>query len=198
MYLPNILFPVFMFAFIFHCCSFSPCWPIAFLIFFTAALNVHVIISTKFVSFVFNNSSSFFVTHVRVNIKNNAEKDTTLLLFLLSKSPGDHVISFQIKPWVAFGSPYLLIELFYIGMPMVRTDGRASGRSVSINLVPKALFPGFGGGAGKRGRVWVGVPSRDYQISRMGRLQHFLSYGAPLAPRVELRYYVIAQSRPRF
>ena len=71
-------------------------------------------------------------------------------------------------------------------MPMVRTDGRASGRSVSVNLVPKALFPGFGGGAGKRGRVWVGVPSRDYQISRMGRLQHFLSYGAPLAPRVEL------------
>ena len=31
--LPNILFPVFMFAFIFHCRSFSPCWPLAFLIF---------------------------------------------------------------------------------------------------------------------------------------------------------------------
>ena len=29
----NILFPVFMFAFIFHCRSFSPCWPLAFLIF---------------------------------------------------------------------------------------------------------------------------------------------------------------------
>ena len=36
---------------------------------------------------------------------------------------------------VAFGLPYLLIELFYIGMPVVRTDGRA-----------------------------VGVRSRDYQI----------------------------------
>ena len=33
MCLPNILFPVFMFAFIFHCRSFSPCWPLAFLIF---------------------------------------------------------------------------------------------------------------------------------------------------------------------
>ena len=35
--------------------------------------------------------------------------------------------------------PYLLIELFYIGMSVVRTDGRSSGRS-------------------------VGVRSRDYQI----------------------------------
>ena len=199
MCLPNILFPVFMFAFIFHCCSFSPCWPIAFLIFSPPLwMSMLLFQRNSFPLFSITRSSSFFVIHVRVNINNNAEKDTTLLLFLLSKSPGDHVISFQIKPWVAFGSPYLLIELFYIGMPMVRTDGRASGRSVSVNLVPKALFPGFGGGAGKRGRVWVGVPSRDYQISRMGRLQHFLSYGAPLAPRVELRYYVIAQSRPRF
>ena len=29
----NILFPVLMFGFIFHCRSFSPCWPLAFLIF---------------------------------------------------------------------------------------------------------------------------------------------------------------------
>ena len=77
--------------------------------------------------FSITRSSSFSVIHVSVNIKNNAEKDTTLLLFFLSKSPGGHVISFQIKPWVAFGLPYLLIELFYIGMPVVRTDGRAVG-----------------------------------------------------------------------
>ena len=31
-------------------------------------------------------------------------------------------------PRVAFGLQYLLIELFYIGMPVVRTDGRAVGR----------------------------------------------------------------------
>ena len=31
-----------------------------------------------------------------VNIKNNVEKDTTLLSFFLSKSPGGHAISFQI------------------------------------------------------------------------------------------------------
>ena len=78
--------------------------------------------------FSITHSSSFSVIHVSVNIKNNAEKDTTLLLlFFLSKSLGGHVISF------------LLIELFYFGIPVVRTDGRAGG--------------------------WlVGIRSRDYQI----------------------------------
>ena len=66
---------------------------------------------------------SFSVIHVSVNIKNNIEKDTTLLLFFLSKSLGSHAISFQTEPWVAFWLPYLLIELFYIGMPVVQTDG---------------------------------------------------------------------------
>ena len=61
--------------------------------FFTAALNFRVFFPTKFVS--------FSVIHVSVKIKNNAEKDTSLLLFFLSKSRGGHVISFQIKLWVA-------------------------------------------------------------------------------------------------
>ena len=48
----------------------------------TAALNFHVFLSTKFVSFVFNHSLVLFLCyHVSVNIKNNVEKDTTLLLF---------------------------------------------------------------------------------------------------------------------
>ena len=77
----------------------------------------------------------------------------TLLLLFLSKSPGGHVISFQIKPWVAFGLPYLLIELFYIGIPVVRTDGRSPARSVYDQVITK--------------------------FSRIGKLPHFLSYGAP-------------------
>ena len=94
--------------------------------------------------FFLQNSSLLFsitssVIHVRVNNKNNDEKDTALLLFFLSKSPSGNAISFQIKPSVAFQLPYLLIELFYIGMPVVRTDSRVIGRS-------------------------VGVRSRDYQI----------------------------------
>ena len=44
----------------------------------TAALNFHVFLPTKF------GSSSFSVIHMNVNIKNNVEKDTTLLLFFLS------------------------------------------------------------------------------------------------------------------
>ena len=139
MCLPNILLPVFMCAFIFHCHSFSPCWPLAFLI-FSPPLWIFMFFFLRNSSPLFSitRSSSFSVVHVNVNIKNNAEKDTTLLLFFLSKSPGGHVISFQIKPWVAFGLPYLLIELFYIGMPVVRTDGRAGGRC-TVTWLPNFL-----------------------------------------------------------
>ena len=129
MCLPNILFPVFMFAFISYCRSFSPCWPLAFLIFSPPLwISMFFFLWNSSPLFSITRSSSFSViSYPRfVNIKNDAEKDTTLLLFFLSKSPGDHVISFQIKPWVAFGLPYLLIELFYVGMPVVRTDGRCT------------------------------------------------------------------------
>ena len=103
--------------------------------------------------FSITRSSSFSVFHVSVNIKNNAEKDTTLLLFFLSKSPGSLVISIQIIPSVAFGLPYLLIELFYIGMPVVRMDSHSIARSLYGHVITR--------------------------FSRMGRLPHFLSYGAP-------------------
>ena len=103
----------------------------------TAPLNFHgFFLKNSSLLFSISRSSSFSVIHVRVNIKNNVEKDTTLLLFFLSKSPGDHAISFQIKPWVALGLPYLLIELFYIGMPVVPTDGRAVGRC-TVTWLPK-------------------------------------------------------------
>ena len=36
------------------------------------------------------------------------------------------------KPPVAFGLPNLLIELFYIGMPVVRRDGLSGGWSVGV------------------------------------------------------------------
>ena len=66
-----------------------------------------------------------------VNIKNNVEKDTNLLLFFfLAKSPGGHTISRQKHvdlPVVSYPST----ELFYIGMPVVRTDGRAYGHVIT-------------------------------------------------------------------
>ena len=141
-------FLVFMFAFIFHCRSFSPCWPQAFLIFSPPLwIPMFFFLRNSSPLFSITRSSSFSVIHVSVNIKNNAEKDTTLLLFFLSKSPGGHVISIQTKASVSFGLPYLLIELFYIGMPMVRTVAR----SVYGHVITK--------------------------FSRTGKLPHFLSYG---------------------
>ena len=60
--------------------------------------------------------------------------------------------------------PYLLIELFYIGMPVVRTDGRSGGRAVYGHVITK--------------------------FSRMCSLPYFFTRGAPLrALRArELRY----------
>ena len=101
MCLPNILFPVFMFACIFHCRSFSLSWPLAFNFFFSHCRFEFPCFSSyeiRLLFFSITRSSSFSVIHVSVNIKNNAEKDTTLLLFFLSKSPGGHVISIQMKP----------------------------------------------------------------------------------------------------
>ena len=40
---------------------------------------------------------------------------------------------------VAFGLPYLLIDLFYIGMPVVRTDGRLLVRAVYGHVISKFL-----------------------------------------------------------
>ena len=60
-------------------------------------------------------------------------------LFSALQDAGGYAISRQNNLIVAFGLPYLLIELFYIGMPVVRTDSWAGGRA-------------------------VGVRSRDYQI----------------------------------
>ena len=109
------------------------CWPLAFLIFSPPLwISMFFFLRNSSPLFSITRGRSFSVIHISVNIKNNAEKDTTLLLFFLSKSPGGHVISFQIKPWVAFGLPYLLIELLYIGMSVVRRDGRSLARSLGV------------------------------------------------------------------
>ena len=61
----------FLIFFFLHCCSFSPYWSLAFLIFSPPLHNFHVVLSTKFVFFVFyllSRSSSFSVIHVSVSI----------------------------------------------------------------------------------------------------------------------------------
>ena len=105
----------------------APCLPLAFLIFSPPLwISMCFFLRNSSPLFSITHSSSFPVVLVCVNTKNNGGKDTALLLFFLSRSPGGHVIFFQIKPWIAFGLPYLLIELFHIGMPVVQTDGRCT------------------------------------------------------------------------
>ena len=101
MCLPKILLPVFMFAFIFSL-PLIFIRPLAFLIFSPPLCNFYVFLPTKFVSLVFTRFSCSSVIHVSVNIKDNIEKDTTLLLLLLflSKRPGGHAIFFRCI-WVA-------------------------------------------------------------------------------------------------
>ena len=80
MCLSNILSPVFMFAFIFHCRSFSSCWPLAFLI-VSQLLWI-------FMFFFLQNSSLLFSTTRSCSFF----QITSMLLFFLSKSPGGHAI----------------------------------------------------------------------------------------------------------
>ena len=74
MCLPKILFSVFMFAFIFS----------LLLCYLAASISHLLTVAMKFSCFSSNEihlPSSFSVIHVSVNIKNNAEKGTNLLLF---------------------------------------------------------------------------------------------------------------------
>ena len=71
------------------------------------------------------------------------------------------MISFQIKPWVAFGLPYLLIELFYIGRPVVRMDGRSLGvrsRDYQISLAVELRYE-YGVGSAAMSLTKIGEPT---------------------------------------
>ena len=111
----------------FHCRLFSPCWPLAFLIFSPPLwISMFFFLRNSSPLFSITRSSSFSVIHVSVNIKNNAEKDTTLLLFFFSK--GGHVISFQVEPWVAFGRHTCWLSYFTL---VCLWCGRTVGRTVT-------------------------------------------------------------------
>ena len=71
----------------FHCCSFSPSRPLAFLIFSPPLSVLHVFFFQRNLSPFFKLLAlTGFLCYPRlsVNIKNNVEKDPTLLLFFLS------------------------------------------------------------------------------------------------------------------
>ena len=95
----------------------------------TVALNFHVFLPTKFVSFVFNHSLLLFLS-------NNVEKDTISLLFFLSKSLGGHAIFFPNKTlsyiWVAIPFNWIILHWYACG-----ADGRSVGRSVYGHVITK-------------------------------------------------------------
>ena len=84
MCLPNILFSAFMFAFIFHWPSFTPCWPLAFLI-FAPPLQMFMFFFLRNLSplLSISRSSSFSVIHVRVNIKKRRKRHDFVAAFFL-------------------------------------------------------------------------------------------------------------------
>ena len=114
-----------IFHFFFHCRLFFPWSPLAFLI-FSPPLQIHVVQSNKKWLPISRSSC------LSLNFRFPFSSLLTLQLSLLHKT------RFPAKwPRVAFGLPYLLIQLFCIGMSMVRTGGRADGRTVT--WLPKFL-----------------------------------------------------------
>ena len=79
----------------------------------------------------FTRSSSFSVIHMSVHIKNNVEK--TRLFFFFSKSPGHSKLNLELH----LGYHTCWLSYFFVGVPVVRTDGRSGGRTVT--WVPKFL-----------------------------------------------------------
>ena len=164
MCLPNNLFLVFLFACIFPCRSFSPCWPLAFLI-FSPQLWIFMFFFLRNSSPLFSitRSSSFSLVYVSVNIKNNAEKDTTLLLY---GRPCDFLPNKTLSCiWVAIPVHWVILHWYTCG-----ADGRLLARC-TVTWLPNFLG-------------WV-----DYHISlAMGlrpRAARSAAHGAPLISWLE-------------
>ena len=82
--------------FFFDCRSFSPCWPLAFLIFSPLLWNFMSFFQRNSPPlFLFTRPSSFSVIHVSEDIKNNAENTRLCWFFFLCKSQGGSGISRQ-------------------------------------------------------------------------------------------------------
>ena len=129
----------------FHCRSFSPEW---------------------FSSNEIRLPSTSSVINVIVNIKNNVEKDRTLFVCLFFVLFFFFSLKVRAAMWfssVAFRLPCLLIELFCLGVPLVRTDGRSLVRWTVLWL------PNFQDGSiylamGLRTRTWS-FAKTSYQSS---------------------------------
>ena len=109
----SFFFFFFPLAFIFTLLA-APCRPLAFLI----LKYFHVVFLKKRSPYLSLALTLSLLSTSAQTLKLSGKE--TLLLFFLCVSPGGHAISRQ-KTQVPFVFPYLLIELFSIGIPVVRT-----------------------------------------------------------------------------
>ena len=118
-------FFVFLFTFFLHCRSFSACWPL-FLIF---SPPISVFPPTKFVSCFLSNALALLLT---ASLKTLKFSRTWLCCWFFSLLSPDGLSLSKKSRWTlgfppknpVLHLPYLLIELFYIGMPVVRKGVR--------------------------------------------------------------------------
>ena len=114
--------------------------------------------------------------HVSVNIQNNVEKDTTLWLFVFSSPELRAAIQFSST---AFGLPYLLIELFYIGVPVVRTVGRTYGH-VTSKISRMHRLPNF---------LTHGAPLREHRARESSSKRKLQNIGVVKAKKTLRQQY---------
>ena len=104
MCLPNILFPAFLFAFIVHCHPFSPCWPLAFLLFSPPLwTSMFFFLRNSSPLFSITRSSSFSVIFC-VYTKKKTPKKTGLCDFLPNKTLS--------RIWVAIPVDWVILHWY--------------------------------------------------------------------------------------
>ena len=107
--------------------SFSPCWSLAFLIFSPRLwISMFFFLRNSSPLFSITRSSSFSLVYVTVNIKNNAEKDTTMLLFVLLNKTLSRI-------WVAIPVDWVILHWYACG-----ADGRLLARC-TVTWLPNFL-----------------------------------------------------------
>ena len=133
--LPKIFFPVFMFAFIFFTAAYFHLAGRQHFSFShgTAAMKFSCFSSKEIRLLCFESPTlalSLLSNPRECISKITSKKIRLCCCFFLPKSPGGHTISRKKHVDLPVVS-YLSTELFYIGMPVVRTDGRAYGHVIA-------------------------------------------------------------------
>ena len=133
MCLPNILSPVFMFAFIFHCRSFFPCWPLWF---FIVSQPLWI-----FMFFFLQNSSLLFSITRSCSFSQITSKKTRLFccfFFLKVRAAMRFLSKWNLE--LHFGCHTCWLNYFtLVCLWCGRTVGRAGGRCTVTWLTEKEL-----------------------------------------------------------